>query len=161
MDHRLRELASGADHGFGNGGIDEFGELQDLLMPAAGAVMGDLRAPVEVERGEQVGGAVTDIVVVHPPAWWQQQQPDRGATVQRLNLALRIDRRSSASSGGAMYRPTASCDVTDLVHELWVRSVTGQLPGLHHVRFNPNTRQIRDSAVWLNPVWATMERVDH
>src|ERR1035437_2633473 len=58
-------------------------------MPAAEGA--DHRAADQVERGEQAGGAVADVVVTAPLGGAQEHRQDRPEAGKRLDLALLVD----------------------------------------------------------------------
>ena len=55
-----------------------------------------------VERGEQGGRAVALVVVGHGPAFSGLQRQAGLGAVERLDLALLVDRRTTAWAGGSM-----------------------------------------------------------
>jgi hypothetical protein len=71
------ELQAGRD-----GGVDELEEPQELLVAVAAVGLGDDRAAGQVERGEQAGRAVADVVVGHPGRGRREHRQDRGGAVE-------------------------------------------------------------------------------
>ena len=70
-------------------------------MAVTGHAATDHRAVEDVERGEQRGRAVADIVVGHRASLaWLERQAGLGA-IERLDLALLVDRQHHAWRGGA------------------------------------------------------------
>jgi hypothetical protein len=61
----------------------------------------------------------------------------------------------TAASGGFRYSPTTSRTLS-----MNCGSVDN-LKSSIRCGFNPNVRQIRDTAVWFNPTLAAIDRVDH
>jgi len=95
----LRMLVRGVvvDHGVddfsgGDGALNGFEKLDELLMAVVRHAAPDDRAVKHVERGEQGGRAVALVVVRHGPAFaWLQREAGLGA-VKSLDLALLVDR---------------------------------------------------------------------
>ena len=83
-------------------------EDQELLVPVPWfAHAGDL-AGGDLERGEQGGGAVPDVVVGALLGMAGLHRQHLLGAVQRLNLGLLIDTSTIAFSGGARYKPITS-----------------------------------------------------
>src|ERR1700689_2275270 len=74
----------------GGGGVDGLEELQELLVPVLAVVGGDDLAGGDVERGEQAGRAVADVVVAAPGRRSRQDRQAGGGAVNRLDLGLLI-----------------------------------------------------------------------
>ena len=92
-------------------------EANELLMPVALHVAADDGAVEDVERGEQRRGAVPFVVMRHgaePPLL--QRQARLGA-IERLNLALFVDRKHDGVGGRIDIEPD---DVAQLVDEVWI-----------------------------------------
>jgi hypothetical protein len=120
----------------------------------APVVLGDHRAASHIRRGEQAGRAVAHVVMGYPRRRrGQDPQAGRGP-LQRLDLAFLINRENQ---GLVRRMEIQAHDITDLLDELRVRR---QLPCLHQAGLRPNARQIRETADWLIPVAAAIDRVD-
>ena len=119
----------GVDHLAGrHGGLDLVEEADELLMPVALHVAADHRAVQHVERGEQRRRAVPDVVVGHRPGpTLLHRQPGLGA-VERLDLALFVDRQHDGMGGRI---DVEADDIAELLGEL---GVVGELECLHPVR---------------------------
>ena len=83
---------------FGDGGVDGLHELVDglheleeLLMPMAVHTLADHFAGLHIERTEQAGGAVADVIVRVLLGIAQSQWQSRLRTIEHLNLALLVD----------------------------------------------------------------------
>ena len=72
----------------GDGGLDRAQEAEELLVAVAGHAAADHGAVEDVERGEQGGRAVADIVMRHGPRLAGLEWQARLGPVERLNLAL-------------------------------------------------------------------------
>ena len=82
-------------------GLDGVEEADELLMPVALHAAADDLALEHVERGEQGRRAVALVVVGHgAAAALLQRQAGLGA-VERLDLALLVDRQHDAWAGGS------------------------------------------------------------
>ena len=112
----------------GNLLLDDIEEADELLMAMALHVAADHRAVEDVHRGEQRRRAVALIVVRHGSgAALLQRQSGLGA-VQRLNLALFVDRQDDGVGGRIDIEPD---DVAQFVDEA---RIVGQLELAHPVR---------------------------
>src|SRR5215475_14041094 len=79
--------------------IDLIEEADEFLMPMALHVAADNGAVEDIERGEQRGGAVALVVVRHRSgATWLHRQSRLGV-IERLDLALLIDREDDGMGG--------------------------------------------------------------
>jgi hypothetical protein len=112
----------------GDGGVDELEEPEELLVAVPAVGLGDDRAAGQVERGEQAGGAVADVVVGHPGRGRGQHWQARGGPVQGLDLRLLVH---AQDQGVLRRRHVEADDVAGLADEL---RVGAQLPGLDEVR---------------------------
>src|SRR5262245_20398213 len=74
-------------------------EAQELLVPLH--ALADHRAVQDVERGEQGGGAVPDIVVGDRAGPTLLHRQSRLGAIQRLNLAFSSTDSTTAWAGGA------------------------------------------------------------
>ena len=115
-------------------GLDGVEEADELLMAMALHVAADHRAVENVEGGEQRRRAVALVVVGHRAgAALFQRQPRLGA-VERLDLALLVDRQHDGVRGRIDVEPD---DVAQLVDELWV---VGELELAHAMRLQSHAR---------------------
>ena len=97
--------------------LDRVEEADELLVAMALHVAADDGAVEDVEGGEQRGGAVTFVVVRHRPgAAWLHRQSRLGA-VERLDLALLVDREDDRMGGRI---DVEADDVLELLGELRV-----------------------------------------
>ena len=105
----------------GHGLVDPGQELLELRGPVVAAQLGDDGAVGDVERGEQVGRAVPDIVVAAPLGHARHHRQHRLGAVQRLDAGLLIH----AQHHRPLRRVVVQADdVDDLLHE---QRVGGQL----------------------------------
>ncbi len=77
-----------------------------MAMPGLAGV--DDRAGSDLERGEQRGGAVAEVVVGGLLRQSRTQRQDRGGPLQGLDLAFSSMQSTTAFSGGCKYSPTTS-----------------------------------------------------
>lgn len=134
--------------------MDEFQEPQEFLVAMTAIVLRDHRSAGDVEGSEQARGAMPHIVVCHPCRCCRHDRKSGS----RRSIACICDFSSTAStralSGGAMYKPTTSrtlstnCGSVDSFH---VSTACG---------FNPNARQIRETADCDIPIAEATDRVD-
>ncbi len=82
----------------GHFGFDGVVEVNELLVPVALHVAADHGAVEDVERGEQGGSAVALVVVRHGRAATALQRQTRLGAIERLDLALFIDRQHDGVS---------------------------------------------------------------
>src|ERR1035437_6166800 len=80
----------------------------ELARPMPAAEGADHRAADQVERGEQAGGAVADVVVTAPRGGAQEHRQDRCEAVEGLDLALLVDTTHHVRSVDA--RPRGVCE---------------------------------------------------
>ena len=73
--------------------VDLVEEADELLMPVAAHALADDLAVEHVERGEQGGRAVPLIIMGHRAAAAAPHRQPRLGAVERLDLALLIDRQ--------------------------------------------------------------------
>src|SRR3989475_3678411 len=134
-------------------GVDGREKLSKLPGALALVEFADDLAALRVQRGKQGRGAMARVIVrasLHAP---RPQRQDRLAAIQRLNLRLLIDTQDQGFVGGCRYRPTMSRTFS-------INS--GSFESLNvSTRWgcNANARQIRLTAVWLNPHRRAMARV--
>jgi hypothetical protein len=81
--------------------VDQLEEPQELLAAVAPVVLGDHRAAADVEGGEQVRGAVPDVVMRHSHRGGGRDRQDRRGPVDRLHLDFSSTASTRAFSGGA------------------------------------------------------------
>ena len=108
--------------------LDGVEEADELLMPVALHVAADDGAVEHVERGEQRGGAVALVVVGHRPGAALLHRQARLGAVERLDLALLVDREDDGMGGRI---DVEADDVLELLGEL---RVVRQLEGPDAVR---------------------------
>jgi hypothetical protein len=126
-------VAFGSDDGLNrlaswHRGLDLVEEADELLMPVALHVAADHRAIQHVQRGEQGGGAVADVVVGHRPCSALLDGKAGLGAVERLDLALFVDRQHNGMGGRIDVK---AHDIAELLGEL---RVVGELERLHPVR---------------------------
>jgi transposase len=109
-------------------GLDLVEEADKLLMPVALHVAADHRAVQHVQRGEQGGGAVADVVVGHRPGSALLHRQAWLGAVERLDLALFVDRQHDGMGGGI------DVEAHDIAEFLGKLRVVGELERLHPVR---------------------------
>ena len=115
----------------GDVGIDVTQEREEFLVPVAFFALADDLAADDVERGEQRGGAVSDVVMGDAFDIAQPHGQDRLSTVQRLHLGFLID----AQNHGVVRRiEVEPDDVVDLLHE---QRVARQFERLTPMRLQP------------------------
>src|SRR5438105_9637917 len=109
----------GVDHlSHGDLRLNRIEEADELLVAMALHVAANDGPIEDVERCEQRGGAVTFVVVRHRPgAAWLHRQPRLG-TVERLDLALFVDRENNRMGGRI---DVEADDIRELLGELRVR----------------------------------------
>ena len=108
--------------------FDDIEEADEFLMTMALHVAADHRAVEDIHRGEQRGGSVPLVVVRHGSgAAFLQRKPGLRA-VQRLNLALLIDRQDDGVRGRIDIEPD---DIAQFVDET---RIVGELELAHPVR---------------------------
>ena len=108
--------------------LDDIEEANEFLMAMALHVPADHRAVEDVHRGEQRRRAVPLIVVCHGPGATLLQRQSGLCAVERLNLALFVDRQDDGVGGRIDIEPN---DVAQFVDEA---RVVGQLELAHPVR---------------------------
>ena len=91
----------------------------------------------DVERGEQAGDAVADVVVGASLGHARHHRQDRLGAVQGLDLGLLVDAEHHRALGRVVVEPD---DVDDLLDE---QRVGGQLERLGRCGLRPKSRQIR------------------
>jgi hypothetical protein len=90
---------------FGDGPVDLVQKRDEVVLGVGGADVADHGPAGDVQRGEQIDGTVTFLVVGGPLG--RDRQHRRGA-VQRLDLRFFIDGDTAAASGEFRYSPTMS-----------------------------------------------------
>ena len=111
--------------------VDIVQEVPEVHRPVLGGQAADHLAGGGVQRGEQVDGAVPDVVEAAPLGHARDHRQHRRSPFQGLDLRLLIDREDHRAAGGARYRPD---HVADLVDEQRVR---GDLEVLRAPRLQP------------------------
>jgi hypothetical protein len=108
--------------------VDAPQELQELLGSMAAIAAADDLAGGDVERCEQRGRAVADVVVSPSLDLAGPHRQERLSSIEGLDLRLLVD---AQDHGPFRRRQVEADDVPDLLHELWVG---GELEGLAAVR---------------------------
>jgi hypothetical protein len=100
-------------------------------MTMAAVMLSDHCPAGDVERGEQAGSAMTDVVMSHPRRRRRHQRQDRGRAVDRLHLRFFVHRKHQR----VLRRGHVQADhIADFVHEL---RISRQFPRLDRVRLQP------------------------
>ena len=111
--------------------VDAFQKAQEFAMPMAGQAVADDHPGEHVERGEPGGGAVTFVVVGHGAGPTLLHRQSRLGAVERLDLALLIDRQHQR----LVRRVEVEAD--DVLHLVDEVRIPRQLEGLDQVRLQP------------------------
>jgi hypothetical protein len=90
IEDGMDELAGGHD------GLDPVEEADEFLVPMARYTLVDDRPIEDIQRGEQRGRTVPDIIVGHRPGPALLHRQARLGAVERLNLRLLVDRKHKA-----------------------------------------------------------------
>ena len=110
--------------------VDQAQKCEKLLMAMASVAFADHLAVRHVQRGEQRGGAVADIVMGVAFGVSQSQRQHRLSAIQGLNLALLVDAQHHRIVG----RIQIQCrDVSHLLNKEWI---AGQLERLAQMRLD-------------------------
>ena len=128
---------------------------RNRLNSGAGAAgsLGDHRAARQVQRREQAGGAVAD-VVMGAPFWGRGQHRQAPGVRSRAWICVFSSTQSTtARSGGFMYRPTMS-------RTLSMNSGSVDSLKVWTMWLEAEARQIRVTADWDMPAALAMARVD-
>jgi len=115
---------------FWYGVIDALEELKELLMPMTCLALGQDSAGGDVERGEQGGGAMANVVVGDSFDISQSHGQHGLSPVEGLYLALLIDGEHDRVVRRVQIEPH---DIADFFHE---ERITGQLKVLRAMRLN-------------------------
>ena len=115
-----------------HGALDGVEEANELLVAMPSHAASDHSSVEDVERGEQSGRAVALVVMGHRPAFSGLERQARLRAVERLDLALLVDRDDHRVLGRVHVEAD---DVLDLLGEL---GIVGALEGAN--------------AVWLQPM---------
>ena len=117
--------------------------------------VGDHGARRDVQRREQVAGAVALIVMCCPRRRARQHRESRCRSVERLDLGLFVDGKDHRSDRGVQIEPD---DVTDLLYQV---SGSGEtLKASSRQGFRPKARQISDTVWRLIPCFFARPLVD-
>ena len=108
--------------------VDQVEEAPELLGAMPRRHLRDHLAGGDIERGVEVGGAVTDVVVGLPRRHPRHQRQHGRRAVERLDLRLLIDAQHDRGLGRIQVQPD---DVAHLVDELRIR---GELERLDLMR---------------------------
>ena len=114
-----------------NSALDGIEEADELLVAMPSHAAPDHGSIEEVERGEQRGRAVALVVMGHRPAFSGLERQARLRAVERLDLALLVDRDDDRVLGRVHVEAD---DVLDLLDEL---RIVGALEGANAVRLQP------------------------
>ena len=123
--------------------LDGIKETDELLMRVSLHAAAEDDAVEDIEGGKQGGRAVPLVVVGHGAALAGLERQTGLGSIERLNLALLIDREDDGMGGRVHIEPD---DILDLLAEGWVlRPLEGAPPvGLEVMRFpNPLDRSQR------------------
>ena len=115
----------------GDGALNGVEEADELLVAMPSHAAPDHGSIEEVERGEQRGRAVALVVMGHRPAFSGLERQARLRAVERLDLALLVDRDDHRVLGRVHVEAD---DVLDLLGEL---GIVGALEGANAVRLQP------------------------
>ena len=115
----------GRDHG-----VDMLQEVQELLVAMTLSALCDHLTVGDIERSEQCGRSVPDVVVGDAFRVAQPERQDRLRPFQRLDLGLLVDAQHHGVVGGIQVQPD---DVAHLVDEGWIGR---ELEGLRAVRLH-------------------------
>ena len=88
--------------------VDLIEEVAEVGRPVLRGQMADDLAGGGVQRGEQVDGAVPDVIMATPLGHARDHRLHRHGPLQHLDLRLLIDRKDRRVPGGAKYRPITS-----------------------------------------------------
>ena len=102
-----------------HGRLDGVEEAQELLMPVTGHAATDHRAIEDVERGEQRGRAVADIVVGHRPGLARLERQAGLGPIERLDLALLVDRQHHSVARRREVEPDDVLELGDEFRDPW------------------------------------------
>ena len=138
----------------GNLGVDLGQELLELDGPVPAVHRRDHGAVSDVERGEQAGDAVPDVVVGAALGHARHHRQHRLRAVQGLDLGLLVHAEHHRLLGRVQVQPD---DVADLVHEL---RVGGQLERVRRCGLSSNARQIRPTVDFDSPVRSAIDARD-
>ena len=108
--------------------VNRFKELAELHRPMAAMKLPDHGARLEVERGEQVGSAVTQIVGSMPLSLAGAHRQQRLTAIECLDLALLVDAQHQRAVGWIEVKPD------DIAHFLDEQRVFGKLEALDPMR---------------------------
>jgi len=97
--------------------VNRLKELAELHRPMAAMKLPDHGASLEVERGEQVGGAVAQIVGRTPLSLAGAHRQQRLTAIERLDLALLVDTQHQRAVGRIEVKPD---DIAHFLDEQWV-----------------------------------------
>lgn len=118
----------------GHGGLDVAQELQELLVAMPALALGEDLALSDVQRREQRGRPVSDVVVRDPLDIAQPEREDRLRAIEGLDLTLLVD----AQHDRVIRRVEIEPD--DIAHLLDKERVGGQLEMLLAVGLEPKGR---------------------
>jgi hypothetical protein len=105
-------------------GVDLVEELEELPLPVPPVALADHRPGGHIQRGERRGRPIADVVGSPPPGLAGRHRQRRLGAVQRLYLALLIDRQDD----GVLRRAHVQTDhVADLLDEV---GIGGEFEGL-------------------------------
>jgi hypothetical protein len=112
--------------------VNRLQELAELHRPMAAMKLPDHSARLEVERGEQVGGAVAQRVGRAPLSLAGTHRQQRLTAIERLALALLVDTQHQRAVGRIEVEPD------DIAHLLDEQRVFGKLEPLDSMRLQGN-----------------------
>jgi hypothetical protein len=117
--------------------VNRLQELAELHRPMAAMKLPDHGARLEVECGEQVGSAVTQIVGSTPLRLAGAHRQQRLTAIECLDLALLVDAQDQRAVGRIEVKPD------DIAHFLDEQRVLGKLEALTRCGCSAKARQMR------------------
>ena len=108
--------------------VDRVEKLSKLDAAVASMMLGDDLAALDVERGEERRGAVTDVVVCSALDLSRSQRQDRLRAIQSLNLRLLVDAKDRSTIGGIQV------EADDVPHFLDQQRISREFEALAAVR---------------------------
>ena len=115
--------------------VDQSQESQEVLMAVALLALGDHPTGGDVQRHEQGGRAMADIIVSVPLDIAETHGQGSLGAVQSLDLGLFVDAQHHRMVGWIQIQAD---DVSDFLDE---EGIVGQLEGLRQVRLDPEPRE--------------------
>ena len=88
--------------------VDLVQKVPEVHCPVLGGQVADHLPGRGVQRGEQVDGAVPDVIVAAPLGGAGHHGQHRRGPLQGLDLRLLVNPKTAAFAGGARYKPATS-----------------------------------------------------